>query len=127
MQREAALKKLERTRERAGRARIRALVLPIALFGAVWVAVFAQMATGNDPALSNNRMVATSGKGATSDGKGAAASTTGASAKPPRQRPATALAYDPVTGTIVRIPASSAQTAVSTPAPAQAPVITSQS
>ena len=125
MQREAALKKLERTRERAGRARIRALVLPIALFGAVWVAVFAQMATGNDPALSNNRMVAT--KGATSDGKGAAASTTGASAKPPRQRPATALAYDPVTGTIVRIPASSAQTAVSTPAPAQAPVITSQS
>jgi cytoskeletal protein RodZ len=125
--REAAIRKLERARERSGRARMRALVLPIGLFGVVWVAVFAQMATGNDPALSNTPKVAAK-KAVSSDPRAAAASGGGTSAKPQPQTPATVLAYDPVTGAIVRTPAASAQTtATPTPAPAPAPVTTSQS
>ncbi len=123
--REAARQKLERTRERAGRARRRALALPIALFGILWVAVFAQMATGNDPALSNNSITAATAKSSKADRKTAARSGNVAS-QPQQRQPATELAYDPVTGMYVRVPASS-QATTPAPAPAPAPVITSQS
>ena len=120
VRRDAAIRKLERARERAGRARVRAIVLPIAMFGVVWAAVFAQMATGNDPALST-------ASGPASAGRTTVAASGAGSATPPKpQQQATVLAYDPVSGTIVRVPASSA-VAAPAPAPAPAPVTTSQS
>ncbi len=127
--RDAARRKLERARERAVRARTRALALPIALFGILWVAVFAQMATGNDPTLGSSQKL-TNATGATKADRGtAAAGGAGSSAQPQQQQSATVLAYDPVTGTIVQVPASGAQTTTPAPAPAPppAPVVTSQS
>lgn len=97
---------------------MRAIVLPVCLFGALWLALFAQMATGNDPALSNNvtRKVAKAGR-----------KTAPSRPAPKPRRPATVLAYDPLTGMIVRVPASQSQAIDTAPAPAPAPVITSQS
>ena len=122
--REAASRNLERARKRAARAQKRALALPIALFAIFWVGVFAQMATGNDPALSNNAPVAGTGKAKKADRKTAVAASGGS--KPQKPKPSTELVYDPVTGMILRVPARS-QTTTPTPAPAPAPVVTSQS
>ncbi len=123
--RESARRNIARARERAGRARRRALVLPIALFGVLWLAVFAQMATGNDPALGGTTKVAgaeaPSRQGQRSSARDRSASSTAAS------QPATALAYAPLTGTLVRVPASGASNTTSTLNPSAASVTTSQS
>lgn len=119
------MRKLERARARAARARARAIALPIALFGILWLAVFAQMATGNDPALGGRKAA-----GAThppQSGSKKTASHVRRSAPARRKPPATELAYDPVTGTIVEVPAPQGQGTAPAPAPAPAPVITSQS
>lgn len=47
----AAQARLAAMRERAARLRRRVLVLAAIGFAVVWVAIFAQMATGHDPAL----------------------------------------------------------------------------
>lgn len=120
---EAARLKLERARARAGQARRHALALPIGLFGILWVAVFAQMATGNDPALGSSAAGPVTRQ---VDRRTTGSSEEDSSASRP-QRAATALAFDPITGTIVRVPASAAQRTTPTPAPTPAPVTTSQS
>ncbi len=121
------MRKLERGRARAARARARALALPIALFGVLWLAVFAQMATGNDPAVGGGKVTGSTHRPHTNSKK--TASHLRSSAPPRRKSPATELAYDPVTGTIVEIPATQAQGTAPAPAsvPAPAPVTTSQS
>ncbi len=121
------MRKLERARARAARARARAIALPIALFGVLWLAVFAQMATGNDPALGGSK-AAGSTQRPQSDSK-TTASHVRRSAPPGQTPPATQLAYDPATGTIVEVPAPQGQGVAPAPAPAPppAPVTTSQS
>lgn len=119
------MRKLQRARARAARARARAIALPIALFGVLWLAVFAQMATGNDPALGGSKAA---GSTPQSDSK-KTASHVRRSAPPRQTPPATQLAYDPATGTIVEVPAPQGQGAAPAPAPAPppAPITTSQS
>jgi hypothetical protein len=101
------------------------LVLPIALFGILWLAVFTQMATGNDPALSGTRKAASTEAPSRQKQRSAGRERRSASSTAAAQQPATVLAYDPLTGTIVRVPASGVATQTTTPTPA--PVTTSQS
>jgi hypothetical protein len=115
--RRAARLRLLARRRRDGKLRLRAVLLSLALFGAFWVLVFAQMVSGHDPVLGRgSRTASTSGQ---------------RSGNSPKPKPAhhvsrqPQLAIDPQTGAIVEVPATSAP--VPAPAPAPTPVTTSQS
>ena len=117
---QAARRRLSARRHRDGKLRLRAVLLSLALFGAFWALVFAQMVSGHDPVLSAKAAAATGG----------ARQKQGARNNPQSQpRPQAAqqpqLAVDPATGAIVEIPASSAPPVPVAPAPA--PVTTSVS
>lgn len=67
---ERAAAKLAAMRERSGGLRRRALILAAGLFAMVWVAIFVQGLTGNDPALgtaSSSRTAAEEGFATDSD------------------------------------------------------------
>jgi hypothetical protein len=111
---------LRARRRRAGQLRRTAIVLSIGLFALLWTVVFAQMLSGHDPVLGAGPRVAS-------------ASEQSRPQPARRSRPAsgegTVLVYDPVTGTIREVPASSplAGGNSAAPAPTPAPVVTSQS
>ncbi len=118
--RRAARIRLRARRRRDGQLRRTAIILSIGVFALLWAVVFAQMVSGKDPVLG------TGARGA---------STTERSRPQAAQRPrrvtsrGTVLVYDPATGAIEQVPASSALAGggSAAPAPTPAPVVTSQS
>jgi hypothetical protein len=118
--RRAARLRLRARRRRDGQLRRTAIVLSIGVFGLLWAVVFAQMVSGHDPVLGKGPRVASASEQSRP--------------RPARKpRPASGqgpiLVYDPVTGTIREVPASSPLAGGNSPAPAPtpAPVVTSQS
>ena len=117
--RRTARLRLRARRRRDGKLRRTAIVLSIGVFGLFWAVVFAQMVSGHDPVLGRGPRVASASE----------------QSRPPARKPrpasgeGTVLVYDPATGTIREVPASSPLAGGSSPAPAPtpAPVVTSQS
>lgn len=99
-----------------------AIVLSVGIFALLWAVVFAQMVSGHDPVLGSGPRVASASE---------------KSRPRPAQKPrpgsgqGSVLVYDPATGTIREVPASSplagGNGAAPAPAPTPAPVVTSQS
>ena len=103
-------------RQRDGQLRRRAIVLALAMFAVLWVAVFAQMVSGHDPVLGNGTQVAAVTRNSSQQAQGHRSAGGGGE-----------LALDPETGEIVEVAPSSSSTAAPAPAPKPAPVVTSQS
>lgn len=120
--RRAARLRLRARRHREGQLRRTAIVLSVGVFALFWAVVFAQMVSGHDPVLGAGPRVASASE---------------KSQPRPAQKPRPGsgqggvLVYDPATGTIREVPASSSLAggngATSTPTPTPAPVVTSQS
>jgi len=122
-QRRLARMRLRSRRRHHAELRRRAVSLSIGLFALLWVAVFAQMATGHDPALSSSAGAAAKRAAAqrTSRGRG------GSAAAAARGSGEQSYALDPVTGEIVQVPQGTGGGSATQPAPVPAPVVTSQS